>query len=128
MILRNERNEPPGGWRYKQAETGLIFMEDSLPALCRKIAEHRRYKDIPVGTMDDISLEVQRQICASMNDNPVFCRSEIGFITQVSVESDLEIEMSTPEKMPDLFKPQAKVESGPPKTPRKRNAKRNIEN
>ena len=87
MILRNLRDEPPGGWRYKQEETGLQMMERNLPDLCRKIADHRRYKDLKrTLDLDAIALEVQRQICAGMNDSPTFCRPEIGFVNQPSVE------------------------------------------
>lgn len=120
MILRNERNEPPGGWRYKQEETGLQLMERTLPDLCRKIREHRRYKDLK-GSLDlnEISIEVQRQICANMNDSPVFCRPEIGFITQtpVSETDEFEFQESNPVVMPEAFQAKQKAPEPEAKEP-----------
>ena len=109
MILKNERNEPPGGWRYKQEDTGLSLMEDSLSKLCRKVADHRRYKDLKGSLdLDQISLEVQRQICAGMNNSEVFCRSEFGFVNQPRIETSesFEFETSGPEPIPQVFKKQ----------------------
>lgn len=123
MILRNERNEPPGGWRYTQEETGLKLMERTLPDLCRKIREHRTYKGLGRSLdLEVISVEVQRQICAGMNNSPVFCRPEIGFITQAPVDSEFEFVESVPVEVPEMFKPKVKVETEK-KVTRKRHAR-----
>lgn len=131
MILRNIRNVPPGGWRYKQEETGLDMSSDNLNDLCRKVQRHRRYKDLRRSLdLDEISLEVQRQICAKMNNSPAFCREERGFVRQPAVPQSEEFSFEE-ETKPEESKPEAAFQAKPkggtqekPKPRRKRAVKR----
>lgn len=65
-LLKTPNTAPPGGYKYRQSETGLVVTGDSLNDLVSKVASHRRYKGLKPDGAGIISLEVQRQICARL--------------------------------------------------------------
>lgn len=80
-LLRDTRTAPPGGWRYTQPETGLTMDGLSLSELVVKVIRHRSYKGISPMDADDVSEEIQRQICERLmetKDGKQFCRPEPG--------------------------------------------------
>lgn len=75
-LLKDTRTAPPGGWRYTQPETGLEMRENSLGELVATVIRHRAYKGIsPLGA-DEVSAEIQRQICSKLPGE--FSRPEQG--------------------------------------------------
>lgn len=75
-FLKDTRTAPPGGWRYTQPETGLEMRENSLGELVATVIRHRSYKGIsPLGA-DEVSAEIQRQLCSNLPGD--FSRPEQG--------------------------------------------------
>lgn len=73
-ILKHPSTTPPGGFRYKQLETGLTVTGDSLSDLIQKTVAHRRYKGLKPDDPATVSLEVQRQICTRLGKEE--CKAE----------------------------------------------------
>jgi hypothetical protein len=72
-LIRSFRDVPPGGWRYIQPETAVVFTSDNFDDLVRQIRPHREYKHLPT---DTIELDVQRQLCLQLS--PTECKAEAG--------------------------------------------------
>lgn len=72
-LIRSFRDVPSGGWRYVQPETGVRFNSDTFEGLVAEVRPHRIYKGLPV---DQLELEIQRQICASQTNGE--CAPEPG--------------------------------------------------
>lgn len=75
-VLKHQGTAPPGGFKYKQLETGLTMTGDSLQDLVAKVASHRRYKGLKPDGEEMIALEVQRQICTRLGKED--CKEETG--------------------------------------------------
>lgn len=87
--IRSFRDTPPGGWRYVQPETGVRFESDNWDDLLRQILPHRRYKGIPLETLEQ---DVQRQLCLGLDE--AWCRPEPG--EDYRPVKDLSSRLSTP--------------------------------
>jgi len=75
-LLKHQNASPPGGWRYRQSETGLVIIGDSLQDLTAKVVTHRQYKGLKPDGPHLVGLEIQRQICSRLGaDN---CKAEDG--------------------------------------------------
>jgi len=66
-LLKHPQTAPPGGFKYRQIETGLLISGDSLIDLAQRVRSHRQYKGLKPDGLDGILLEVQRQICARLD-------------------------------------------------------------
>lgn len=64
--LRFLTQTPPGGFVYRQAETGLTVTGDSLHDLASKVRAHRRYKGLKPDDESAVALDVHRQICTRL--------------------------------------------------------------
>jgi hypothetical protein len=73
-LLKDIRTAPPGGWRYTQPQTGLEMKAGSLGELIATVIRHRSYKGIAPMDVDEVSAEIQRQICARVGEE--FSRPE----------------------------------------------------
>lgn len=73
-LLRDTRTAPPGGWHYTQPETGLVMRAASLGELIATVIRHRTYKSIAPLDADEVSVQIQRQICERVG--PDFGRPE----------------------------------------------------
>lgn len=65
-LLKHPGTVPPGGFKYRQPETGLTLTGDSLSDLINKTVSHRRYKGLKPDSAEMVSLDVQRQICTRL--------------------------------------------------------------
>ncbi len=74
--LKFPQTAPPGGFRYRQMDTGLTLMGDSLEDLVHRVSSHRRYKGLPRDDAPSVSLDVQRQICTRLGAED--CKAEEG--------------------------------------------------
>lgn len=70
-LIRSFRDVPPGGWRYVQPETGVSFSSDTFEGLVSQIVPHRKYKGLPV---ESVELDVQRQLCLGLSEE--HCKPE----------------------------------------------------
>lgn len=76
-LLGNPRQTPPDGWTYTQPETQTRMEDlDGLDALAAIVAQHRVYKGLDRASLEEVKLDIQRQICAGMP--PGICRAEPG--------------------------------------------------
>jgi len=75
-LLKHPTMKPPGGFVYRQAETGLKLEGDSLHNLIAKVVAHRRYKKLTPDDEETVGLEVQRQICTRLGLDE--CKEEAG--------------------------------------------------
>lgn len=75
-LLGNPRQTPPDGFVYTQPETQTRIEHETLQELVGAVCEHRRYKGLSPTDPEPVSLEIQRQICASMP--PGICGPEAG--------------------------------------------------
>lgn len=75
-LLKDTRTVPPGGWRYIQPQTGLLMKAPSLGELIATVIRHRSYKGIAPLDADEVSAEIQRQLCAKLGSE--FSRPEPG--------------------------------------------------
>ena len=62
LKLRDKSIGPPGGWRYRQPESGVVIPGGSWPALITKVKQHRQANGYP------ITIEMERQVEAFMCD------------------------------------------------------------
>ncbi len=76
-VLKHPTTSPPGGWKYRQAETLLTLDGDSLHALVDKVVSHRRYKGLKPDDPQLVNLEVQRQICTRLGTGECKPESEV---------------------------------------------------
>jgi hypothetical protein len=82
---------PPGGWRYRQPETGCEFKAATLPALGRVVRDHRAANNLPPGSPLE---EIQAYVCAQLPLGSEDCTTEadpaeladIALKTQFSME------------------------------------------
>ncbi len=65
-LLKDTRTTPPGGWRYTQPETALEMRGNSLPELIGTVTAHRKYKGLERTFDYEVSIDIQRQICAAL--------------------------------------------------------------
>lgn len=66
MRLKNLMAVPVmGGWAYVQYETGRRFKEASFSELVEAVLEHRKSNDLKGATKEDVSQDVDGQICLS---------------------------------------------------------------
>jgi hypothetical protein len=72
-LIRSFRDVPPGGWRYVQPETAVWFSSDNYDDLIAQIIPHRKYKGLPV---ESVELDVQRQLCLGLDEG--WCKPEPG--------------------------------------------------
>jgi len=65
----NKRNAtPPGGWKYKQKETGLWIDDNtSLEKLAVKVSAHRKYKEIEPSDLESVTSDIETQICMRLD-------------------------------------------------------------
>ena len=76
-LLNMPRTTPPlPGFCYTQPETATRIEADTLHELVDAVMQHRRYKELQPQDAEQISVEVQRQICSQMP--PGICRGEPG--------------------------------------------------
>lgn len=73
-LLKSPNTAPPGGFRYRQAETGLTLIGDSLQALTAQVVSHRRHKGLKPDGEHLVGLEIQRQICTRLGHD--YCKAE----------------------------------------------------
>ena len=94
LKLRDKSIGPPGGWRYRQPESGVVISGGSWPALITKVNQHRQANGYP------ITIEMERQVeafmcdaqpgeCAEVDDEPprTFRLSEVIAFTGLMLES-----------------------------------------
>lgn len=65
-LLKRKNTQPPGGFTYYQKETRLLLKGDNLSELIDRVIAHRKYKNLPTGDAEEVSLEIQRQICTRL--------------------------------------------------------------
>ncbi len=73
-LLKHPGTTPPGGFRYKQLETGLTVTSDNLTDLINKTVSHRLYKGLKPDDPATVSIEVQRQLCTRLGTEE--CKAE----------------------------------------------------
>jgi hypothetical protein len=64
--LKSLNNTPQGGWRYLQPGTNVWFYENNWDLLVSKVRTHREYKGLDGANVEDVSKDVQNQLCMSM--------------------------------------------------------------
>lgn len=71
--LSNLLHVPPGGWKYRQEESGLEIYGGDYYDLKEKVRKHRQINQFTGGNLDD---EIQTQICTRMGPGTraFFCR------------------------------------------------------
>ena len=76
--LKLSRETPPGGWRYFQPETRLWFSgdEQGVYEMAERIVAHRRYANVPRGTIQEVMEDIHNQICERLG--PAFCHQKGG--------------------------------------------------
>ena len=67
---------PPGGWKYTQPQTDCKFFSPNKDEMECEIFRHREYRGLPRQTRREIGLDIERQICSALNNDPAFCRPE----------------------------------------------------
>lgn len=72
--LRKRNTTPPGGFNYKQRETGLWIHSHHLEGLVMKVIAHRKQKNLEPIVYDEVQFEVETQICSYQT--PRVCRPD----------------------------------------------------
>ena len=79
-VFKNHNSFPPGGWIFRQPETGWsapLPMSDSFSATVKRIAEHRQANPgfpLPTDSVS-ISADLDGFTCARLNNDPQYCES-----------------------------------------------------
>jgi hypothetical protein len=82
---------PPGGWRYRQPETGFEFKAATLPALGRAVADHRKANGLQPGSPLD---EIQAFVCAQLPLGSEDCTAEADptEVADIALKTDFSME------------------------------------
>lgn len=73
-LLKSLRLIPPGGWRYVQPETAVRFYSEfTYEELRAQVEAHRKYKNLPLETIDH---DIQSQMCSGLSAE--HCNPEPG--------------------------------------------------
>lgn len=89
--LINPEEVPPGGFRYRQAETGMLITASSWRELVRNVIAHRRANSLPVGLM--IEQEIVDQLCSVLPAG--VCCQDIGTVNVVRSLSFADVKRAT---------------------------------
>lgn len=65
MHLKTLLMEPPGGWIYRQPETGLVMKDITFGMLVQRVQQHRTNQKIE--TKSNLAAEVEAAICAALS-------------------------------------------------------------
>jgi hypothetical protein len=74
--FKNYGEVPPGGWRYRQPETGMLMTGADFTELQSKVKAHRRANAFPIGL--EFEQEIIDQLCSIMP--PGVCEQDIGAV------------------------------------------------
>ncbi len=74
--LNNPNQEPFGGWKYIQRETGGNFTSDNLDSLVEKVRLHRAYKGLKPDDVAGVRADIEAQICLGLDER--YCHGESG--------------------------------------------------
>lgn len=74
--LKFPQASPPGGYTYRQKETGCTITSDNLMGLVLKVRQHRAYKGLSPTDVPTVRIEIERQICTRLNHE--HCIAEPG--------------------------------------------------
>ena len=61
--LRTLNVKPPGGWRFKDPDTGFEMEAQDFTTLVFRVETHRRYKGV---SMENYPDEIEHQICSKI--------------------------------------------------------------
>lgn len=61
--LKSRSLTPPGGWKYKQPETGAELKAENQDALITLVVDHRTYKGLTPTDRESVRFDIERQIC-----------------------------------------------------------------
>lgn len=64
--LKHPHTAPPGGWKYRQPQTGFVASGDSLHKLVANVVAHRIYKGLEPQSENLVRIDVERQICDAL--------------------------------------------------------------
>lgn len=67
FYLNDKNLVPPGGFRYRQAETEFTITAPSWKDLLARVKEHRIANNLPIGL--EFDREVERQLAAALPEN-----------------------------------------------------------
>lgn len=65
--MKFKREVPSRGWFHIQKETRLKILGESLDDLSKKVSQHRTYKGLSRATLEECSIDIQRQICSRLS-------------------------------------------------------------
>lgn len=74
--LSNWHQEPFGGWKYIQRETGGIFISDNGDSLVEKVRLHRAYKGLKPDDVEGVRKDIEDQICLGLDAR--YCHAREG--------------------------------------------------
>ncbi len=74
--LKHVGTAPPGGYTYRQKETGLTITSDSFHGLVAKVITHREYRSLPNTDEATVEREIHNQICMRLGTNE--CTADPG--------------------------------------------------
>ncbi len=94
MYLKSVLVSPPGGWHYRQPESGYAMSAINLGTLVRKVAAHRYNMGYP--TEGDLAQELEAYTCARLSpeDQQEYCKTGLKLRNRVhykQVESFLRV-------------------------------------
>jgi hypothetical protein len=79
-VLKNRNSFPPGGWVFRQPETGWsapLPMSDSFATTVKRIEQHRLANPgspLPIDAVS-ISADLDAFTCARLGNDPSYCES-----------------------------------------------------
>lgn len=65
--LKSKSTYPIGGYVYYQAESRLRIVGENYGKIMKLVLEHRKYKGFARATMEEVILDVERQICSRLS-------------------------------------------------------------
>lgn len=78
--LKHPNSAPPGGYTYRQKETGCVITSDNLMGLVLKVRQHRAYKNLLPTDVPTVRLEIERQLCTRLNHEHCTAEPDDGWV------------------------------------------------
>lgn len=88
LTMLDRETVPNGGYSYLQTETRTRLTAPTLRLTAETVITHRQNNGLPVGSLDEVMIEIENQICATAP--PGTCRDVQGQVVMAGVNLSLE--------------------------------------